>query len=78
MIPEYVEAKSWNFCTGNYTRDVDESIFRYYIWKDTKPRDYTRYNKATSLIVAYQPPYILAPRDFEQFVQTKNVSIIFS
>ncbi len=77
MIPEYDEAKSWNFISGDSARDVDENIFRYYIWKDTAP-DAARIGKISSLIVAYQPPFILAPRDLEQFVQTKSVSCRYS
>lgn len=78
MIPEYEATKTWNFCSGDYARDVDENIFRYYIWKDTKSSDAPGHNKSSSLIVAYQPPYILAPRDFEQFVQTKSVSVFIT
>ena len=72
MIPEYEATKSWGFSVSN--DDHDKNIFRHFIWQNRSPNQQGASNMtAANMIVAYIPPWILSPRDFEQFVATKGV-----
>jgi hypothetical protein len=51
----------------------DRNIFRYLIWSD---KDAKSHEPRGSVLVAYQPPYILTPTDLEEFVSCKAVRVL--
>lgn len=62
----------------NYAADQDEDLFRHMTFSQrdphqTNPEDEDFASYPPSLIIAIQPPWILAPRDLESFVDTRKV-----
>ncbi|KAH8117411.1 hypothetical protein DFH11DRAFT_1574857 [Phellopilus nigrolimitatus] len=75
MIPEYQSTKHFSFTCNDPMRDNDHKLFRYFMWERSSdaPGSSDGWDKPVKLIIAYQPPWILAPRDFEQFVATRSL-----
>lgn len=78
MSPEYHHTREWGFTFPDVMRDADSNLFRFFMWEKTtitagSSKDLDPF---CSLVVAYQPPWILSPRDIDQFVQTRRVRII--
>ena len=62
----------------NYASDQDETLFRHMTFglrdphqTDTEDEDFASY--PPSLIIVVQPPWVLAPRDLESFVNSRKV-----
>ncbi|KAI5124549.1 hypothetical protein M0805_003071 [Coniferiporia weirii] len=76
MIPEYqYSMKDYGFTCPDTIRDCDHNIFQYFMWErvvgaaGTSGLD----DKPIKLILAYQPPWIMSPRDFDQFVSERII-----
>jgi len=81
LFPE-VTAK-WEFRLDDDT-DLDRKILQYFIWslpwpncQGLSPRDIKRMERA-SVVVAFQPPWILSPQDIKEFARCRSVSPIRS
>lgn len=64
----------------NYANDQDEALFRHMSFglrdpHQTNPEDEDFASYPPSLIIAIQPPWILAPRDLESFVNSRKVLV---
>jgi hypothetical protein len=62
----------------NYANDRDENLFRHMTFTlrdphQTNPDNEDLASYPPSLIIAIQPPWILAPRDLESFVNSRKV-----
>lgn len=64
----------------NYASDQDENMFRHMTFSlrdphqtNSEDEDFASY--PPSLIIATQPPWILAPRDLESFVNSRKVGM---
>lgn len=64
----------------NYASDQDETLFRHMTFglrdphqTNTEDEDFASY--PPSLVIAVQPPWILAPQDLESFVNCRKVVI---
>lgn len=62
----------------NQASDQDENLFRHMTFglrdpHQTSPEDVDFASYPPSLIIAIQPPWILAPRDLESFVNSRKV-----
>ena len=62
----------------NYADDQDETLFRHMTFglrdphqTNTEDEDFASY--PPSLIIAVQPPWVLAPQDLESFVNSRKV-----
>jgi len=62
----------------NYADDQDETLFRHMTFglrdphqTNTEDEDFASY--PPSLIIAVQPPWVLAPKDLESFVNSRKV-----
>jgi hypothetical protein len=60
--------------------DLDRKIFQYFIWtlpwlenQGISVDDINRIERA-SVIVAFQPPWILSPQDIKEFARCRSVS----
>lgn len=65
-----------------YASDQDETLFRHMTFgrcdphqTNTEDEDFASY--PPSLVIAVQPPWILAPRDLESFVDCRKVVMRF-
>ncbi|KAK7467104.1 hypothetical protein VKT23_004164 [Stygiomarasmius scandens] len=75
LFPE-VTAK-WEFRLDDDT-DLDRKILQYFIWslpwpnsQGLSPRDIKRMERA-SVVVAFQPPWILSPQDIKEFARCRS------
>lgn len=70
MIPEFqMAASEFSFTSADYVRDEDSNLFRYILWE--KPK--SEFDESpVKMILAYQAPWILSPRDMEQFASTST------
>lgn len=78
MVPEYAaRTRNWGFSYPEEIRDVDSNLLRHFVWERdrSEPRSPHCWENC-SLLVAFQPPWILSPRDMDQFVQTKFVRAV--
>ncbi|KDQ60847.1 hypothetical protein JAAARDRAFT_55585 [Jaapia argillacea MUCL 33604] len=64
----YPETKAWKVFLGE--RDVDESMFQHSMWglRPTNPLPNGAQSR-NSLVIAFQPPWILSPQDLKCFVE---------
>ena len=71
MLPEYRDvARDYYFSRPDFNDDNDSGLFRYFLWEEAMQEggelEDGSGESSVKLIVAYQPPWILSPRDFEQ------------
>lgn len=65
----YPETLNWKFRL-NERHDTDQKIFDYFLWTRASHEDVEPH---TALVVAYQPPWVLAEADFLEFVRSTSV-----
>ena len=80
VVPFYGDAKSreviknYSFTRNDIMRDEDQQIFRYFMWErssvDAGPVS-TGSEPPVKFFLAYQPPWILSPRDIELFADKR-------
>lgn len=71
MIPEFEGAASeYSFTIPDFVRDEDSPLFRYFLWEKMPQSDSGGSENPVKMILAYQAPWILSPRDMEQFAST--------
>lgn len=77
LTPEYKSAKEWSFTLPDVMRDADSNLFRFFMWEKlaNTAGPSNDPDPLCTMVVAYQPPWILSPRDLDQFVQTRRVSV---
>ena len=75
MVPEYQFTRDWSFTTPDVLRDIDSKLFRFFMWEKNinSAGPSNEVDPFCSLIVAYQPPWILSSRDLDQIVQIRSV-----
>ncbi|PAV23708.1 hypothetical protein PNOK_0077600 [Pyrrhoderma noxium] len=71
MLPEYRDvARDYYFSRPDFNDDNDSGLFRYFLWEEAMQEggelEDGSGESSVKLIVAYQPPWILSPRDFDQ------------
>jgi hypothetical protein len=74
MHLSFPETLEWRFETDERD-DVDNDIFKYCLW--TLPNNDPIPNPEIlkrGVVMAYQPPWILSPKDMEAFVNCRTVS----
>ena len=79
MIPEYREViRNYSFTPNDIMRDEDQHIFRYFMWERSTD-DADPVSKGSEppgkFVLAYQPPWILSPRDIELFADKRLKSL---
>lgn len=77
ILPEFKGAEQWAINRpDDDIPDNDHTIFRYFMWnKSTIQGSVAEPSDPCSLVIAYQPPWILSPHDLKQFTRTQSVSI---
>ncbi|EJD05892.1 uncharacterized protein FOMMEDRAFT_153234 [Fomitiporia mediterranea MF3/22] len=71
IIPEYRDiVANYEFVSNDITRDEDHEIFRYFTWKQTGDSRNAS-DGLNKFIIAYEPPWILGPRDVVFFTDRR-------
>lgn len=72
----YPETRSWGFIL-NDENDSDRKIFQYFMWSLSPQEEMTPARVAEigrkSVVVAFQPPWILSEQDIKEFSQCRSV-----
>lgn len=75
LLPDFEASNRWGINRPDDTRDMDRTLFRYFTWnRSMKPDTDSVPEDPCSLVIAYQPPWILSPQDLKQFTRTNAVS----
>jgi hypothetical protein len=74
----YPDSKAWVCQMDDSTHD-DQDILRYFTWSAPVAGTSSRgvKNRQTSVVVIYQPPWILSSEDVERFVLCDSVRLYF-
>ncbi|KAF4608445.1 hypothetical protein EYR40_000790 [Pleurotus pulmonarius] len=69
----FTSTLDWGFRPGN-NNDGDKELFDYFLWtkKSFSPQEAPEVGYH-SVLVAYQPPWILSPQDMKEFVSCRSV-----
>lgn len=71
------QTRDWRFDEDDDENDRDGRLFRHYLW--TLPNNDPVQNLEVakrSVVVAFQPPWILSPKDLESFADCRVVSFL--
>ena len=67
----YPESRGWRFTLG-HDCDGDEDIFQYFTWSTAAYPD-SSLNSRNSVLIAFQPPWILSEQDIREFSGCRSV-----
>jgi hypothetical protein len=67
----YPDTKQWRI-EANTTKSEDDDIFRHFVWTAPCPEDckLACEHKQTSVVIAYQVPWVLTDADLKNFVES--------
>jgi hypothetical protein len=73
----YPETRPWGFILGD-ENDSDRKIFQYFMWTLSAPDEAMAPARLAeigrrSVVVAFQPPWILSEQDIKEFSQCRSV-----
>lgn len=72
----FPETKQWSFQEDDgSSRPIDHKIWKRMLWTRNGSPVESGPNRSTALVIITQPPWILSPKDMEQFVSRRRVSV---
>jgi hypothetical protein len=69
------QTRDWRFDEDDDESDRDRRMFRHFLWTLRNDDPVLNVEIANrSVVVAFQPPWILSPKDLESFADCREVS----